>query len=328
MSNAPLVSVIIPAYKAANFVAKAVDSILAQDHGPMEIIVVDDCSPDDIAGALESYTSAGRVRLIRQERNQGVAVARNTGIRAATGEYLAFLDADDLWLPHHISGALAVLQRHPEVDVVLQNFDIRDMETNESHGTWFDMRQDVMSILGCTQVEPGCHRIDKDFIAALMAGCFIHVQATVSRRHVFERAMFDERMRSSEDLDWAMRSVHVGGACWAWMSSSSGIYHRHANSLTTHSMANNEAVEKAGLMLYQEYLGWSGLSDRDRFHVRQAIVSCCLDLSYIARAQHRMSDAWRYFCASLQHGVGRRQLLEGGKLLLASPAMLWQGQRG
>lgn len=328
MSNAPLVSVIIPAFKAAAFVSKAVDSILAQDHAPIEIIVVDDCSPDDTAGALAPYTSTSRVRLIRQERNQGVAVARNTGIRAARGEYLAFLDADDLWLPHHISGALAVLQRHPELDVVLQNFDIRDMATNESHGTWFDMRHEAMSVLECTQVESGCYRIDGEFIAALMVGCFIHVQATVSRRDVFARVSFDERLRSSEDLDWALRSAHVGHARWAWMPRSSGIYYRHGNSLTTHNTANNEALEKTGLMLFLEYLDWPGLGGKEKGHVRKAIVSCCLDLSFIARSQHRLGDAWRHLLASLRHGVGRRQLLELLKLSLASPSMVWRGREG
>lgn len=324
MSNAPLVSVIIPAYKAAAFVSKAVDSILAQDHAPIEIIVVDDCSPDDTAGALAPYTSTGRVRLIRQERNQGVAAARNAGVRAATGQFIAFLDADDLWLPQHVSGALAVLHRHPELDVVMQDFDIRDMVTNESHGSWFDMRHEPMSVLVCTEVEPGCHRIDGDFIAALMVGCFVHVQATVSRRHVFERVSFDERLRSSEDLDWAVRSAHVGGARWAWMARSSGIYHRHANSLTTHNIANNEAIEKIGLMLFLEYLGWPGLGGKEKGHLRKAIVTCCLDLSYIARIQNRFGDAWRYLLSSFQHGVGRRQLLEGVKLGLASPAMIWR----
>lgn len=328
MSNAPLVSAIIPAYKAAAFVSKAVDSILAQDHAPIEVIVVDDCSPDDIAGALAAYTSTGRVRLIRQERNQGVAAARNAGIRAARGEYIAFLDADDLWLPQHVSGALAFLQRHPELDVVMQDFDIRDMSTNESHGSWFDMRHEPMSVLACTEVEPGCHRIDGDFIAALMVGCFVHVQATVSRRHVFERVSFDERLRSSEDLDWAVRSAHVGGARWAWMARSSGIYYRHANSLTTHNIANNEAIEKVGLMLFIEYLGWPGLGNKEKGHLRKAIVSSCLDLSYIARIQNRLGDAWRYLLTSFRHGWGRRQLLEGVKLGLASPAMIWRGRGG
>jgi len=328
MSNAPLVSAIIPAYKAAAFVSKAVESILAQDHPAIEVIVVDDCSPDDIAGALAAYTSAGKVRLIRQERNQGVAAARNAGIRAARGECLAFLDADDLWLPHHISGALAVLGRHPEVDVVLQNFDIRDMATNELLGTWFDKRQESMQLLDCTEVEPGCHRIDGEFIAAMMVGCFIHVQAIVVRRQVFDGVLFDERLRSSEDLDWALRSSHVGGARWAWMSGSSGIYHRHGNSLTAHNLANNEAIEKAGLMLFLEYLDWPGLNDKEKGHVRRAIVACCMDLSYGARTQHRLAEAVRYWGASLRHGVGRRQLVEAIKLTLAAPAMAWHGLRG
>lgn len=324
MSTPPLVSVIIPAYKAAAFVAKAVDSILAQDHAPIEIIVVDDCSPDDTAGALKPHVDAGQVRLIRQERNQGVAVARNTGIRASSGAFIAFLDADDLWLPHHLSRALSVLQSHADIDVVLQDFDIRDMVTGQGHGTWFALRREAMDILECTQVGPGCHRIDDGFLAALMVGCFIHVQATVSRRHVFDGVFFDERIRCSEDVDWALRSVHVGGARWAWMAGSSGVYHRHADSLTTNIMKNHEVIEKTGLMLFSEYLEWPGLQERDRRYVRQAIIQCALELSYFSRTHHRWMDAWRYWLRSLSHGVGRRQLFEGLKLLALFPTTVWR----
>lgn len=325
MSNLPLVSAIIPAYKAAAFVANAVDSILAQDHGRIEIIVVDDCSPDDTAGALKPYIDAGQVRLIRQERNQGVAVARNTGIRAASGEFIAFLDADDLWLPHHVSRALAVLRDHADIDIVLQDFDIQDMVTKQPHGRWFEQRQEAMRPLRCTEVAPGCHRVDDGFLSALMVGCFVHVQATVSRRRVFDKVLFDERIRCSEDVDWAMRSVHVGRARWAWMSGASGIYHRHPDSLTTNVMRNHEVIEKTSLMLYCEYLGWPDLQPSDRRHVQQAIVYCCLELSYFSRTNQRLVDAWRYWLRSLAHGVSRKQLIEGLKVLVASPAMAWRG---
>lgn len=96
-----VVSVIIPAYNCTAFLGQALDSALAQDV-PMEIIVVDDCSQDDLTGFLERYREYPQIRYLRNERNLGVAETRNRGVSAARGEYIAFLDADDYWEPNKL----------------------------------------------------------------------------------------------------------------------------------------------------------------------------------------------------------------------------------
>jgi len=98
------VSVIIPAYNAAAFVREAVDSALAQTHPDIEVIVVDDSSTDDTPQVLAEY--GDRIRVHRQP-NGGVAAARNAGARLATGEWVAFLDADDVWAPEKTAAQLA-----------------------------------------------------------------------------------------------------------------------------------------------------------------------------------------------------------------------------
>src|SRR5919197_5607580 len=95
----PSFSVIIPAYQAASTVGDAVSSALAQTYPAHEVIVVDDGSTDDLAGALSTF--AGRIRLIRKE-NGGAASARNAGVAAAEGEFVAFLDADDVYGPRRL----------------------------------------------------------------------------------------------------------------------------------------------------------------------------------------------------------------------------------
>lgn len=318
------VSVVIPAYRAAAFVGRAVDSVLAQRPPPAEVIVVDDASPDDIHAALAHHVCAGRVRLLRLSHNQGVAVARNAGIRAAGGDVIAFLDADDVWLPGHLSQALAVLGAHPDVDVVLQDFDIVDLHTQQHHGSWFALRHEALDRLRTTALDPLTRRVEGGFVGALMSGCFVHMQATVVRRAVFDRAMFDERLRCSEDVDWALRSVHLAGATWAVRAQASGVYHRHAQSLTADVTQNHERIERTGLMLFAEYLNWPRLGASDRAQIRQALVRACQDLSYFARSQQRVADAWGFWAIGLRHGVGLRQAREGAKLLLATPWMLLQ----
>src|SRR5262245_19101881 len=99
----PNVSVIIPAYNAEAFIADTIRSVLAQTYQDFEVIVVDDGSRDGTAKALQPFES--RVRLHTQA-NAGVATARNTGVGLATGTFIAFLDADDLWLPHKLEQQL------------------------------------------------------------------------------------------------------------------------------------------------------------------------------------------------------------------------------
>ncbi len=96
----PVISVVIPAYRAARTIERAVDSVLGQTRRADEIIVVDDGSPDDLAEVLGRYGS--RVRLLRK-RNGGAASARNLAIEECRGELIAFLDADDYWEPKNSS---------------------------------------------------------------------------------------------------------------------------------------------------------------------------------------------------------------------------------
>lgn len=325
-THAVRVSAIVAAHNAAAFIGQAVDSVLAQDHGDIELIVVDDASTDGTAEVLQAHADAGRLRLVRLPRNQGVAAARNAGLRAATGEVIAFLDADDLWLPHHVSRALGVLARHPDIDVVLQNFAVRDLHSGAHLGDWFDLRRAALQALQCTPLEAQTQRVDGGFLGALMVGCFVHLQATVVRQAVCRQVMFDERLRCSEDVDWAARTVHVAGARWACVAQPSSVYHRHADSLTSDTRANHEAIELTGVKLFTGYLAWPGLSPRDRRLIRRALLRSCLDLSYFARQDERVAPAWRHWAHSLRHGLTRAQWVEGLKLLVLSPGMWWRGR--
>ncbi len=109
-ADVPLVSVVIPCYKQAHFLSEAIESVLQQTYPHVEIVVVDDGSPDNTAAVAARYPG---VRYIRQE-NQGLAAARNTGMRHSNGSYLVFLDADDRLLAQALETGLAALNSHPE----------------------------------------------------------------------------------------------------------------------------------------------------------------------------------------------------------------------
>lgn len=108
----PRISVVIPLYNKETYIVRAAESALAQGSAIHEVIVVDDGSTDNGPAQLASLADP-RVRLIRQP-NGGVSAARNTGIQAASGEYLAFLDADDAWLPGYVAELLALIRQFPQ----------------------------------------------------------------------------------------------------------------------------------------------------------------------------------------------------------------------
>ena len=104
-----LVSVIIPAHNGAQYIGQAIDSALIQDV-PMEILVIDDGSSDNLDEVMARYTSDERIRYLKNEKNIGVAMTRNRGVAMAKGDYVAFLDADDYWMPGKPKKQLALMQ--------------------------------------------------------------------------------------------------------------------------------------------------------------------------------------------------------------------------
>lgn len=115
----PKVSVVVPTYNCAKYLHETIHSILTQTLGDFEIIIVDDGSTDDTEKLVQNYlhASGDKIKYIKQE-NSGPACARNTGIRESSGEFISFLDADDLWLPNKLSAQIGAFDKNPHVGLV------------------------------------------------------------------------------------------------------------------------------------------------------------------------------------------------------------------
>lgn len=124
----PLISIIIPCYKQARFLAEAIDSVLRQSYAPIEIVVINDGSPDETRAVAERYS--GKIRYIEQA-NAGVCAARNEGVRHCAGEFLLFLDADDYLADDMIERMVESLQGQPEADVVYCDCSMVGMDGRE-----------------------------------------------------------------------------------------------------------------------------------------------------------------------------------------------------
>jgi glycosyltransferase involved in cell wall biosynthesis len=116
----PILSVVIPTWNRARLVCEAIESALSQRRGQVEVIVVDDGSTDGTAELLKERFR-DQIKLLRQPRRGGAGAARNAGVSQATGDFLAFLDSDDLWLPEKLDTELSVFDQFPDAEAVISD---------------------------------------------------------------------------------------------------------------------------------------------------------------------------------------------------------------
>lgn len=191
MPGGPRVSVVIPTFNRARMACEAVDSVLAQTLGELEVILVDDGSTDDTAAVIRSrYGKEPRLRYVRQE-NGGTARARDHGLGHARGEYLALLDDDDLWLPRHLESQVACLDAHRDVDLVV--CDAR-YEGSEKTGT----------IFGETS-----YRLP-DSVDAMAKAAWALPGTMLMRTHAARALGFRSEFHHAEDTDFLWRFVLAG----------------------------------------------------------------------------------------------------------------------
>ncbi len=179
--SGPLISVIVPAYNAARFLPEAIASIRSQRWEPLEILLVDDGSTDETPAVAEALEG---IHVFRKE-NGGAASARNFGLRAARGEWISFLDADDLWPADKLTRLAPRLEADPSLDVVTGRTQYVRMEG----ALWLDYR----------------------FESPENTVSHIHLGAALYRRRAFERiGGLDESLRVGDDQDWFLRAREAG----------------------------------------------------------------------------------------------------------------------
>ena len=190
----PLVSVVIPSFNSALYIGAAIESIDAQNYRPIEIIVVDDGSTDDTEQAVRLFN---HVHYVRQG-NAGPAKARNVGIRMAQGEFIAFLDADDLWTAGKLSTQLGILTEH--VDAALVFGDMKGF------GVGIDDEPTMYEKYGLGKSFFGTNGLVSHAVEKLLKMNFIPTGTVLARRSaIIDAGLFDEGLRVVEDWDLWLR---------------------------------------------------------------------------------------------------------------------------
>ncbi|MEG4021723.1 glycosyltransferase [Microcoleus sp. S13C4] len=226
VNRTPLISVIIPAYNGDRYIVQAIESVLAQTFTNLEIIVVDDGSTDRTQQVLQPYFD--RIRYIYQE-NQGVGVARNRACELAHGKFLAFLDADDYFLPSKLEKQLACFDADPTLDMVQTGWVIVDETGRE-----------------ISAVKPWQQASKLDLESFILYKC-VRPSAMILRRTWWEKlGGFDSQFPLAEDLDFALR-LALKGCKTVWLEETLTCYRQHNSNLMSSGsrlMKNIEIVMK------------------------------------------------------------------------------------
>lgn len=290
----PLVTVIMPAFNAAEFIEKSIASILKQNiKKPFEILVIDDASTDGTSAIVENMACQNSsIRLIKNSRTKGPSGARNEGLLAARGQYIAFLDADDEFLPDHLLSGFDFLNKNPSIDMVMFNFDVVFYKNKVRRGDWTSEKKHMRALPSVDLGEDFMH-IQSPLMPALLQESFLHLQAVVVRKDFVADVLFNESLSRAEDRDFAIRLDYRKKIQFAYSSKITGIYYLHQNSLTSPSLENAIATIENGMLAFREYNGWKNIPEKTGELLNRLMHDKHLDLAYLYRKQGKQKLAFR-----------------------------------
>jgi glycosyltransferase involved in cell wall biosynthesis len=277
-AHSEMVSIVLPTYNRSRLVCRAIDSVLAQSYRAFELIVVDDGSTDDTKNRLESY--GDRITVIHQA-NRGVSAARNAGIQAASGPFIALLDSDDVWLPQKLERQIAFFRTCPGA-VICQTEEI-----------W--IRKGV-------RVNPGKrHKKHSGMIfEKTLPLCLVSPSAVMLRKSLFDEVgLFDESLPACEDYDLWLRiswkhPVHLLDAPLITKNGGHADQLSRMPGLDKYRIRALEKILKAGCLSQQQH--WAAL---------KTLKEKCRIYAAGCRKRGRIDDAHYY--AALPDRIGKHK---------------------
>jgi glycosyltransferase involved in cell wall biosynthesis len=272
----PLFSVVIPAYRVTAYIAETLQSVVNQTFQNFEAIVVNDCCPDSVAleRAIEPFRD--RMVYVKHERNGGLAAARNTAIRIARGEWIAFLDGDDFWEPNYLEVQNEMIAAHPEASVIYGNArivgSIHDGQPSQS----FSPSQGPVTLT-----------------SLLNETVNIAVMNVTRRSALLEAGLFDESFRRCEDFDLWTRMLRRN-VIFRYHSRVIAGYRRRGDSLS----ADAARMYESRLAVLEKLERDSTLDPGERAALNAAKLrwkaAMNLELSKVSLEQGASKDAARY----------------------------------
>jgi glycosyltransferase involved in cell wall biosynthesis len=289
------VSIVIPTYNAAAYLPEAIESALAQSYDDCEIIVVDDGSDDDTEVVLAPFKD--RFRYIRQENSGGASRPRNVGIQQSAGDYVAFLDSDDILFPDKIRHAVELLDDQPSVGMVFTDFVVAGED-----GRWhrIHLQDGYDTFRGLDKCELGESRfLIRGEVAfdGLLLENFIGTSSVVCRREVFSRVgLFDEALPAVEDRDMWLKIA----SCYdiGYLDRVDHVYRVREDSISR----RGAAVSRARIEVFRRHIG-DARSRETRRQTTRKIARSYSNLAYSYRLSGDFAKARRYYLDSLREAI-------------------------
>ncbi len=295
-SKEPMVSAVITTYNRADYLRKSLHSALSQSYENLEVIVVDDASTDGTHALLTDLErQEPRLRVIRRTVNSGLpAVARNEGSRAARGEYLAFLDSDDYWLPNKLDKQVAFMEGNPVCGLCHTYCQIEEPDGRHL----YIRREKDMPQSG-------------DLYRDMLRGNFITTSSVMVRKHLFDAVGgFHESpdFQIGEDKLFFLNIMRLGPV--GFLPEVLAVYRKHPNNIC-HS-SDQVKKDMAGLFFYERFMEIPDyFRDRDdRKLVEDGYVRICSAASYRARKRGDFPVACRMARAGMRARPYSRRLLK------------------
>ncbi len=187
--NTIIFSVVIPVFNGASFISDSINSVLNQTINNFEIIVIDDKSTDSTLKILEEFGK--KISIITNPQNRGASFSRNQGIKAAKGEYIAFLDSDDLWISEKLSSQLAILLKHPEAGLLFSDCKLIAFEDYKPESLIIDQDLTKFELIGFSEV---------------FSNPYFHTSTIIAKRSLcLDINCFREDLITAEDIDFCLK---------------------------------------------------------------------------------------------------------------------------
>jgi glycosyltransferase involved in cell wall biosynthesis len=271
----PRVSVIVPVYQVERYIHQTIESVLKQTYTDFELLVIDDQGSDRSVEICRSFADP-RIKVISNPQNRGLAGARNSGIRHAQGEYLGFLDGDDLWQPAKLEKHVAHLDQHPEVGVSFSCSAFID-EAGKLLGNYQTPKlQDI------TPAQIICRNpISNGSVPVIRRQVFTGIEFQDNRYGEVENFYFDENFRQSEDIE-----------CWVRIALQTPWQVEGIPDVLTLYRVNSEGLSAN---VFNQLAAWEKMITKTRIYAPEFIarwehLARAYQLRYLARRAVRMKD--------------------------------------
>ena len=281
------VSIIIPIYNVAPYIERCLQSVVSQTYNNIECILVDDCGTDDSCRIardfINAYEGGISFTIISHHENQGLAAARNTGIRNASGDYLYFLDSDDAITPDCINTLIEQFHKNPDIDFAQgnylnNNYALSQYSFKQDIPTYVNTRSDIENLMLCQIVTSACNRL-------------------LSKSFIMNNQLFFPVGLLHEDLYWIYFTTKYTRAA-AYISKGLYIYYQNEDSIVT-STSNKTRIKRyqsrlKGAFDYLKDMLDNGSSIYQRLFFAVNLLCCLVELSTIKSIYH-----WGIFWLSI-----------------------------